>query len=355
LRIAIANTARNYGGQEAMAAVLAEQLQARSHDVVFLCRPVFPALERLQSRVAVEPVLRGIDWDPRSIWRARKVLQRHGVQVMLVTTNKDMRSAALAAWSLGVPVVVRRAMARPLRGTPHYRFLYGVLPQHIVTNSHATRKILLDSAPWIDPEHTSVIHNGIDPRPFREAEPAELGIPPGALVIGFVGRFVEWKGVLTVAEAWKRVVRALPDAHLALVGEGEMEAEMRALLADVDRVQWVGFRRDVPSIMRSLDVLAFPSTMEGFGLAAVEAMAASVPVVGARAAALPEVLNDGVEGLLIPPRDPAALADALLRLGRDPELRQRMGRLGQARVERQFSLDRMLDAYEGLIESAAER
>lgn len=353
MRVAVVNTARNYGGQEAMAALLAERLAERGHDVRFLCRPVYPAIERVRSAVPVHPVLGGLDWSPLGILGARGVLRDHGSDVLLATTNKDMRSAALAAWSLGVPVVVRRAMARPLRDSAHYRFLYGRIPAHIVTNSHATRRIMLDSAPWLDEGRTSVIHNGIDPAPFHGAAPADLGIPEGDVAIGFVGRFVDWKGVLTLAEAWRDLAPRVPGVHLVLVGEGEMEAEMRARLGDAPRVHWMGFRNDVPAVMRSLDVLAFPSTMEGFGLAAVEAMAAGVPVVAARAAALPEVVEDGREGILVPPSDAKALAAALERLARDEALRRSMGEAGEARVDRDFSEDVMVDRYEAVLEKAA--
>lgn len=353
MRIAIVNTARNYGGQEAMAALLAERLSERGHSVDFLCRPVYPALDRVRERVPVHPVLGGVDWSPLGILRARRLLAKLGIQVLLATTNKDMRSAALSAWSLGVPVVVRRAMARPLKGKLHYRFLYGRLPAHIVTNSTATQRLMLESAPWIDPAGTSIIHNGIDPRPFREATPAELGVPPGALSVGFVGRFVEWKGVLTLADAWRALAPRLPDAHLVLAGEGELEQEMRSRLSGVDRVHWAGFRDDVPAVMRALDVLAFPSRMEGFGLAAVEAMAAGVPVVAARAAALPEVVRDEREGLLVPPDDAHALAAAIERLARDPELRRRLGEAGGARVDHEFSETGMVDRYERVLLEAA--
>lgn len=353
MRIVVVNAARNYGGQEAMAALLSERLAERGHDVHFLCRPVYPALERIQDAgIPVSSVLGGVDWDPRSIWRARGVLHRRRTEVMLATTNKDMRSAALAAWSLGIPVVIRRAMARPLRGIPHYRFLYGRLPRHVVTNSHATHRIMLDSAPWLDPARTSVIHNGIDPEPFRRGAPADLGVPEGAVTVGFVGRFVEWKGVLTLADAWRTAAPRLPGVHLVLAGEGEMEPEMRRRLIGVARVHWAGFRTDVPAVMRALDILAFPSTMEGFGLAAVEAMAAGVPVVAARAAALPEVVGHESEGLLVPPGDAGALAAALERLATDESLRRSLGRAGSARVDREFTETRMVDRYEGVLRAA---
>lgn len=354
VRITVANTARNYGGQETMAVAIAVRFAERGHSVHFLCRPVFPALDALPDAVSVSPVLGGLDWGPVGILRARRSLRHHDSQVLLATTNKDMRSAAVAAWSLGLPVVVRRAMARPMKDAPHYRFLYGRLPAHTVTNSEATRQIMLRSAPWLDPSRVSVIHNGIDPAPFRETPPLDLGLPGNAVVIGFVGRFVDWKGVLTLADAWRRVEPELPDAHLVLAGEGECEGEMRARLDGTRRVHWIGFRDDVPAVMRALDVLAYPSVMEGFGIAAVEAMAAGIPVIGGDAAALPEVVGHEEQGLLVPPHDPEALRAAIKRLVQDADLRHTLGAAGRARVERQFTESRMIDDYERVLAREAK-
>ena len=355
LRIAVVNSARNYGGQEAMAVLLAGALRERGHDVLFLCRPVFPALERVQGMVTVAPVLTGVDWDPLGIWRSWRAFRRHGSDVVLVTTNKDMRSAAIAAAWARIPVVVSRGMARPFPDKTRYRFLYGRLSAHLIANSRATQEIALESGPWLHRARTSVVHNGVDPEPFRSANPAEVGVPKGALTIGFVGRFVEWKGVMTLAEAWPTVARELPDAHLVLVGEGEMEGEMRDRLRNVDRVHWLGFRRDIPGVMQSLDILAFPSKMEGFGLAALEAMAAGVPVVAARACALPELIDDGRHGFLVTPDEPSELAEALIRLGKDEALRRAMGERGAERVDRDFSLTAMMDAYEERLIAVARR
>lgn len=352
LRIAVCNAARHYGGQEAVAALLATALCERGHDVLFLCRPVFPALDRLRAAgVPVAAVLSGIDWDPLSILRARRALRHHCARVLLVTSNKDMRSAGAAAASARVPIVVRRAMARPLRDNLQYRLLYGRLPAHIVVNSETTAAIVRETAPWVDTARLSVIYNGIDVDRFSAAEPADLGVPPDALTIGFVGRFINWKGVLDLAGAWPRVAEAVPAAHLVWVGEGVMEPAMRERLGDAPRVHWAGFRDDVPAVMRVLDILAFPSTMEGFGFAAAEAMAAGVPVVGADAASLPEVIGDA--GVLVPPRDPSALAHALIALARDPDRRRRLGEIGRARAERLFRRDRMIEAYETLLDRVA--
>ena len=336
-----------------MAALLTRRLHARGHDILFLCRPVYPALEEIPSGVEVAPVLGGMDWSPLSIWRSRRALRRHGADAMLVTTNKDLRSAAVAARTLDLPVVIRRAMARPLKDRVHYRYLYGELPVRIIANSHATRLVMLDSAPWLDEDRTTVVHNGIELRRFHGVDRADLGLPEDAVAVGFVGRFVAWKGVLTLADAWKRVALSVPRAHLVLVGEGEEEPEMRRRLEGVERVHWIGFRQDVPEVMAALDLLVYPSVMEGFGLAAVEAMASSLPVLVARAGSLPEVVGDDGAGLFVPPHDASALAEGIATLVGDPERREVMGRRGRSRASAMFGLERMVDRYEEILRDSA--
>lgn len=353
MRITVVNAARNYGGQEAMAALLTERFASRGHDVLFLCRPVYPALDRIPEGVEIAPVLGGVDWSPLAIWRSRRALRRHGSDVMLVTTNKDLRSAGVAARTLRIPVVIRRAMARPLKDSSHYRYLYGELPARLVANSRTTLGIMLDSAPWLDEDRTAVIHNGIDLGRFRNVTPVDLGLPPDAVAVGFVGRFVDWKGVLTLVDAWRRVAPSISRAHLVLVGEGEEEEEMRRRLDGSPRVRWLGFRTDVPQVMAALDVLVYPSVMEGFGLAAVEGMASGLPLIVAEAGSLPEVVGDAGAGRFVPPHDASALGAALVELVTDAELRRTMGARGRERVEELFDLERMVDRYEEVLREAA--
>ncbi|MBA2246396.1 MAG: glycosyltransferase, partial [Gemmatimonadetes bacterium] len=120
-------------------------------------------------------------------------------------------------------------------------------------------------------------------------------------------------------------------------------------LAAAPRVRWLGFREDVPAIMRALDLLVVPSHYEGFGLVVAEAMAAGTAVIATRTSNFPELITDGIEGRLVPPRDPPALAETILELLHDPELRARMGRAGRERVRREFTLERMLDRHEELL------
>jgi len=168
-------------------------------------------------------------------------------------------------------------------------------------------------------------------------------------VVLFVGQLIERKGPQDLLAAHELVLQAFPDAQLVLVGKGPAEAAARALFDGAPRVHWLGFRRDVAAVLKAMDVLAVPSHWEGFGLVAAEALAAGVPVVAADASSLPEIVRDGREGLLVPPGDVDALAAALIRLGRDPAERLRMGAAGPPRVAAEFSLDGMIDRYEALL------
>lgn len=191
-----------------------------------------------------------------------------------------------------------------------------------------------------------MIHNAIDTALYERAVPADLGLPSGAVAVGFVGRLVTEKGLSDLAEAWHRIAAEIPEAHLLVAGMGSGEAELRARLDGVLRVHWLGFRRDVPELVKAFDVLVVPSWCEPFGLVAVEAMAAGTPVVATRAGGLAEVLVDGIHGYFVPPRDPAALAQRVMDLVRDSERRRRMGVAGVARARVHFSIERMIDEYE---------
>jgi len=157
------------------------------------------------------------------------------------------------------------------------------------------------------------------------------------------------KGLPELAEAWRTVARRLPSAHLVLVGGGPAEA-IRARLAGEPRVQFLGYRTDVAEILRALDLLVVPSRTEAFGIAAAEAMAAGRPVVATAVDGLPELVRDGIDGVLVPALAPAALAEAMVALGSDPARRAALGEAGARRIRERFGRAAMVDGYEVLLE-----
>ncbi len=183
-------------------------------------------------------------------------------------------------------------------------------------------------------EKVCVVPEPIHLEKWRRNFEQHSGEPPSRFTVLAVGRFYRRKQLHTLLEAAAQV----PDIELRIAGDGPERRRLfrraRQLKLD-DRVRWLGMLprgQLVPEFLRC-HVFCLPSIQEAFGIVFLEAMAAGKPVVAARAAAVPEVVADGSSGILVPPRDPVALADALVRLRDDASLRQRLGECGRKRVE----------------------
>jgi glycosyltransferase involved in cell wall biosynthesis len=207
----------------------------------------------------------------------------------------------------------------------------------------------------LDPSRLTVIPNGIDPAPYDLAEPVgrtTIGVPDDAHLALCVGRLDPQKGLPDLLDAAERVIARRPDWHLALAGDGPERAwlleaiEGRTLLRD--HVHWLGRRDDVPGLLRTADVLVQASHWEGMPNAVLEAMAARRAVVGTSVEGTEDLVVPGETGWLVPPRDPPALAQALDEAAADPDRCRRHGEAGRLRVEREFSLDAVVAAYERL-------
>jgi sugar transferase (PEP-CTERM/EpsH1 system associated) len=206
-----------------------------------------------------------------------------------------------------------------------------------------------------------VIYNGIDLPPERLAPQAkaraELSLPLDAPIVGAVSRLDPVKGV----DVLLRAIALVEDTHLAVVGDGPERVPLAALADDLgisDRVHWTGHRRDALHLLSAFDIFVQPSLHEGLPNAVLEAMAASLPVVATAVGGTPEVVVDEVTGLLVPPRDPQALARSVRALLHNSDLRRKMGRAGRERVAQHFSLKQMVEqtqaVYERLLETRGE-
>jgi glycosyltransferase involved in cell wall biosynthesis len=168
----------------------------------------------------------------------------------------------------------------------------------------------------------------------------ELGIPPSAPVIGFVGRLVRDKGIAELASAWLEIRERIPTAHLVIVGafeeEDPVDPKWRLRLERDDRVRFTGFRDDTERFYAVFDVLALPSYREGFPNVPLEAAAMEVPVVTTAVPGCVDAVVDGRTGTIVPARDAGALRDALLRYLRSPDLRRAHGIAARARALRDF-------------------
>lgn len=206
-----------------------------------------------------------------------------------------------------------------------------------------------------------LIYNGVDLERYDHQEPCctlreEYGLPDDALLVGVIARLEPEKGHATLLDAWPAVVAAVPNAYLLVVGEGsrrEMLIEQALALRVADHVVFTGRRDDVPAVTAALDVAALPSYREAQGLSILEAMALSRPVVATAVGGIPEVITDGVSGLLVAPHDPVALGQAIVRVLRNHQLADMLGRAGHDTVHDRFCVELMVHAVEAIYDDGA--
>ncbi|MBS1791055.1 MAG: glycosyltransferase [Acidobacteria bacterium] len=209
-------------------------------------------------------------------------------------------------------------------------------------------------------ERVQVISNGIDVRRMDEADARgvreELGIAPDDFVFGTVARLDLTKDTITLARAFAAI--ALPQRYsklkLLVVGDGEERARLEEFVRRMNldcMVIFAGMRRDVPRLLRAMDVFALSSVSEGMPLTVLEAMAARLPVVATNVGALPELVEEGRTGFLVPIRHAAAMSDKLESFQVNRQLAKTFGEAARRKVEREFSLERMLQNYAKLYES----
>jgi glycosyltransferase involved in cell wall biosynthesis len=206
----------------------------------------------------------------------------------------------------------------------------------------------------MQPKRITAIPNGVeDTIPLTKQERADLrsswGAGPETVVLGMVGRLTRRKGHHDLLQAVEPLAAdpALPPWVLVAAGEGEETDRLRsqgAALERAGRLQWLGQRDDAPRLMRAFDLLTLPSTVETMPLTLLEGMAAGLPIVASAIYGIPEVVESGQTGWLVPPRDVPALRMRLRELLGDAARRHEMGAAGRARYEREFTARRMAEA-----------
>jgi glycosyltransferase involved in cell wall biosynthesis len=207
----------------------------------------------------------------------------------------------------------------------------------------------------------SLIYNGVDMQRYNHQQPCctlheDYSIPAEAPIVGVVARLEAEKGHRTLIDAWPEVLTRVPDARLLIVGEGSERDSLEAqvdLLDISERVIFTGRREDVPAVTAALDVSVLPSYREAQGLSVLEAMALSRPVVASAVGGIPEMVEDGVTGLLVPPHDCYALAAAIIRLLTDHPYADMLARAGHELVHERFCIELMVQAVCDIYDAAA--
>jgi glycosyltransferase involved in cell wall biosynthesis len=361
LRLVITNTSCSWGGMEHYAVRLAAGLHRRGHEVTLLW-----GHDAVGERAAAAGL-------PNAFWRPRgdgdlpavlglaATLRRRRADAVILTKWREYLLGGAAARLAGTPLAVT---ALGLRVTPRGDFkrrLVFRLSQRVLVNAEEIRAGLA-ALPWIDANKLRVVHNGVDLALFRpggdgQAMRRAWGVPADAPLALAVGSLTPQKDHDLLARAAARLRGVLPESRVVVVGEGflrpALEARVRAL-GLADRFLLAGFLADVRPALAAADLLVLSSDNEGMAWVLLEALACGLSIVATDVPGVRACVEPGLNGLIVPPRDEAALADALASLLADPARRRAMGARSRALAEARFAEDGMLDGTEAVLREALD-
>ena len=292
-------------------------------------------------------------------WRMARDIRSHRIDVVHAHQYTPFFYASIAARLSGVrPRVIFTEHGRhyPDVVSPKRRLINRVVFDRLADRVNAVCEFSARSLAALDgfsAARIEVIPNGVDlpayaPAADRTALRTRLGLDPAKKYVATIARFHPVKDHATLVHAFALVASEVPDADLLLVGDGELRAELVALVAQLritDRVQFMGVRRDVADLLRAADVFALTSVSEAASITLLEAMASGLPVVVTAVGGNPEIVRDKVDGFLAPRGDSTAVAQAMLRLLREPELAAALGQAGRERVRSKFQLEQTIERY----------
>ncbi len=362
LSLLFINSAKRSSGGEYWMTQVGGEFVKRGHRVTFVCRPSRPWAQRARELgvTVYEHGLRG-DINLNAVVRLGMIMMRHRVQVVCTVFEREARLAGMAKRFFPSVTLVQRKVVPSIKNRLQYRASYRYLVDKILASSHSIES-RLTRYPWLSPGMVEVVPNGIDLSPFSSFNPSRdlarrLGIPRGRVIVGSVADLVPSKGHELLLNALPNLLLLAPQVHLLFVGDGVMRGRLERMTTQMgfqDRVTFAGFRRDIPEVLRNIDVFVLPSRSEGASLAVLEAMAAARPVVVSDVGGNSELVIHGVNGFLFPLEDPLMMVQHVALLAANPRLRRKMGMEGRRWAEREFTLEKMVSRVEGIFADTVE-
>jgi glycosyltransferase involved in cell wall biosynthesis len=352
------------GGAERHVIDLARALAEEGQAVTVACSVGGPLRHELaEAGVEVRPLLSRLvkrRFSPAFAGELRQLIIAGSFDVVHAHIHASATAAAAALAGSDLPLVVTEHTEGPWRG-PGDRWISEIAyrrADHLIAVSSAIRRLLVDEF-RVSPANVTYVANAVRPAPA----PAPAPVPRradgrDAPLLGCVARLAPEKGIDVFLRAAAMVAADVPDARFVVVGDGTLAQELPRLARHLgigDRVDFLGHRTDARAVMAGLDVVAVSSLTEGSPLVALEAMAAGVPVVASACGGLPDQIRHGIDGLLVPPGDPVALAGPMVRLIRDPDLARRLAAHAHRRVLTDFSYPTMLARVWACYEAAGAR
>jgi glycosyltransferase involved in cell wall biosynthesis len=334
------------GGQQQVL-YLAEKL--KDYTSIIACPPQSPLASKAKAiGLRVLPVQMHGEWDLFAVYELRKIIRNNSIKIVHLHSPHAQALGLLAAKSVGnCKVVLSRRVDFPIRKNILSRLKY-LNVDRVIAISERVKKVLV--ADGLPEEKIDVVYSGVDIERFQNVTGdcfiSELGPDKDKIRIGNIAALAWHKDHRTLIQSARIVVDEFPGAIFLIVGEGPLRTEIEILIKKLnleEKVKLLGFRQDIPEILCVLHLFVLSSSWEGLGTSLLDAFASRVPVVATNVGGIPEIVKDGVNGILVPPGNPDALARAIISILNNRNLGSRMAEEAFRLVKEKFSVERMAE------------
>jgi L-malate glycosyltransferase len=346
------DTGREWRGGQQQVLYLLDGLRERGVETVLATQPGSPLYKRAKQHThrTVELNMRG-EFDYFCARHLAKIAEEEKCTVVHAHTAHAHTLAMLGSLHKTQRLVVSRRVDFVPRGGYVNRKKYLAENLTYLCVSDHISGILHDFG--VPADRVCTVHSGVSSARIDDADRSasdmlrgDFGIKEGDYLIGSVAHFSEHKGHRYLIDAMPEILGKVERARLLLLGSGELEPQCRQQTSELgleDKIIFAGFRKNIPEFMHTFNLFVLASKTEGLGTSLLDAMAARLPIVATSTGGIPEAVKDGINGFLVPPTESTTLANAIVSLAKDQELSRKFGEQGREILERDFSVDRMVD------------
>jgi L-malate glycosyltransferase len=351
LTIALVSTQRHWHGGEEQARLLLDGLRRRGCRCVVLARRGGAFAEKMAEEGFEVAAFMGGGRNPAALWQIRRALRRIRPDVLHYNDSHAIVAAGVATMGVYVPArIAARRVDFPLRSPRPYRLFC----DRVICVSQAVQRVCREGG--LPESMLQVVHDGVDPARVasgdRHRGRQSLGLADDQILLLAVAKLTDHKGHRFLLEAMPALVRQLPNAVVALAGDGELRDSLEQQAEQLgvqSHLRFLGFRNDVYDLIQAADLFVLPSHMEGLCSTLIDVMLAERTIVTTTAGGIPDLVGGNEPGNLpvawaVPPRDPRALSEAILRALASPEECAKMQKLARRRAEERFTADSMVEA-----------
>ena len=355
LHVLHSEAAPGWGGQEIRIFQECQLLLERGHRVSIVCQPDSPLGQRCRQFSHPDlnyfPLIMKRSFSLPTLFSLIKIIKHSRPDILHSHSSIDSWLIALAGTFLGIPIIRSRHVMIPIRNHIFNRWLYAKAPSRVLTSGKGIAKMVSEHA-GVSTDKIKSIPAGVDFRRFdfqisgkkiRE----ELGVGPHQPLIGKVAVIRSWKGYNYFVDSVPLVLEAFPDARFVIVGSGPGYETIHSKIVNQGlekAIFMLGHREDIPEIMAALDIHCVASfAVEGTTQVIPQAFAMKTPVVSTRIDSIPPILGNGEWGILVEPKNPQNMANAILKLLNEPALGRSMAEKAYTFCKNELSIDRMMD------------